>query len=150
MSIDHEPNFHIYNGPGSDMNKYSKPSKSYGSARDSLEHGSHTATTVGGRAVPNASYYGLEKGVTRGGAPLSRIATYKVCSEARCSDADILASFEDAIKDGVDILSLSLGAPSFVTPNILKDGIAIGAFHVVQNGILVICFARNDGPYSYT
>ncbi|KAH9309184.1 hypothetical protein KI387_037095, partial [Taxus chinensis] len=150
MSIDHEPNFRIYKGPGSDMNKYSKPSKSYGSARDSLGHGSHTATTAGGRAVPNASYYGLAKGVARGGAPLSRIATYKVCSEAGCSDADILAAFEDAIKDGVDILSLSLGAPSFVTPNLLKDGIAIGAFHAVQNGILVVCSAGNDGPYSYT
>ncbi|XP_057849920.2 CO(2)-response secreted protease isoform X2 [Cryptomeria japonica] len=150
VSTYHEANLPIYKGPSNDMNQFSRPTASYGSARDSQGHGTHTATTAGGRAVTNASYYGLAKGVARGGAPLSRIAAYKVCSEEGCSDADILAAFDDAIKDGVDILSLSLGGPSFLTPNLLTDGIAIGAFHAVQNGILVVCSAGNDGPYSYT
>lgn len=151
MSMDPEANFPIYEGPSTnDINDLPRPIRTYGSARDSLGHGSHTSTTAGGRLVANASYYGLAKGVARGGAPLSRIATYKVCSDAGCSDANILAAFDDAIKDGVDVLSLSLGAPSFLTPNLLTDGIAIGAFHAVQNGIVVVCSAGNDGPYSYT
>eukprot|EP01018_Ginkgo_biloba_P000032 Gb_20397 [translate_table: standard] len=150
VSMDPEAEFAIYEGPNNNINELPRPITDYGSARDSQGHGSHTATTAGGRAVTDASFYGLAKGVARGGAPLSRIATYKVCSEGGCSDSDILAAFDDAIQDGVDILSLSLGAPSFLQPDIMTDGIAIGAFHAVQNGILVVCSAGNDGPYSYT
>lgn len=151
MSMGPEANFPIYDGPSTtDLNDLPRPIRTYGSARDSLGHGSHTSTTAGGRLVENASYYGLAKGVARGGAPLSRIAAYKVCSEDGCSDAAILAAFDDAIKDGVDVLSLSLGAPSYFTPNLLTDGIAIGAFHAVQNNIVVVCSAGNDGPYSHT
>lgn len=151
MSMDPEANFPIYDGPSTnDINDLPRPIRTYGSARDSLGHGSHTSTTAGGRLVNNASFYGLAKGVARGGAPLSRIAAYKVCSDAGCSDADILAAYDDAINDGVDVLSLSLGAPSYFRPNLLTDGIAIGAFHAVQNGIVVVCSAGNDGPYSFT
>lgn len=59
--------------------------------------------------------------------------------------ADILAGFEDAIADGVDIISVSLGS-DWPSPY-HKDPIAIGTFHAMRNGILTSCSAGNSGPY---
>jgi hypothetical protein len=51
----------------------------------------------------------MAEGTARGGAPSARLAIYKTCWFGFCSDADILSAVDDAIHDGVDILSLSLG-----------------------------------------
>ncbi|PNY03557.1 subtilisin-like protease-like protein [Trifolium pratense] len=48
--------------------------------------------------------------------------------------ARILAAFDDAISDRVDVLSLSLG---HAEPDLTSDMIAIGAFHAVERGIIV-------------
>ncbi|XP_048444247.1 CO(2)-response secreted protease-like [Pyrus x bretschneideri] len=120
------------------------------SPRDTLGHGSHVAGTAAGTAVPDASYYGVAAGTAIGGSPGSRIAMYKVCSEAGCRGSDILAAFDDAIADGVDVLSLSLGSASGFEPELSNDPIAIGAFHAVEQGITVVCSAGNDGPYPGT
>ncbi|KAL7612150.1 cucumisin [Lactuca sativa] len=114
------------------------------SARDTEGHGTHTASTAAGRAVNNASMLGLGKGTARGGVPSARIAVYKICWTGGCSDADILAAFDDAIADGVDIISLSVGG-SFPL-QYFEDTIAIGAFHSMKNGILTSNSAGNDGP----
>nr|CAB3455947.1 unnamed protein product [Digitaria exilis] len=71
-------------------------------------HGSHTASTAAGREVANANFGGLAVGTARGAVPGARLAIYKVCWE-ECADADILAAFDDAIADGVDVISISLG-----------------------------------------
>ncbi|KAI3793290.1 hypothetical protein L1987_35906 [Smallanthus sonchifolius] len=114
------------------------------SARDTDGHGTHTASTVAGRAVNNASLLGFAKGTARGGVPSARIAVYKVCfPTSGCSDADILAAFDDAIADGVDIISISLGGN---IKDYFKDSIAIGAFHSMKNGILTSNSAGNRGP----
>jgi hypothetical protein len=47
---------------------------------------------------------------------------------------------DDAIQDGVDVLSLSIGGP-------LEQ---IGTLHVVANGIAVVYAAGNDGPIAQT
>jgi len=60
-----------------------------------------------------------------------------------CYDADILAAFDAAIEDGVDILSISLGRA--VAIPYFRSGIAIGSFQAVMNGILVVCSAGNSG-----
>lgn len=54
----------------------------------------------------------MANGIARGGAPTVRLAIYKACWFNLCSDADFLPAMDDAIDDGVDILSLSLG-PDF-------------------------------------
>ncbi|XP_031265436.1 CO(2)-response secreted protease-like [Pistacia vera] len=116
--------------------------------RDTYGHGTHVASTAAGRVV-NASYYGLAAGSAKGGSPASRIAVYRVCSpDYGCTGSNILAAFDDAIADGVDVLSLSIGARAGVYLDFTNDPIALGAFHAVQHGITVVCSAGNDGPTS--
>ena len=114
--------------------------------RDTVGHGTHTASTAAGNAVNGASYYGLAEGTAKGGSPESRLAIYKVCSNIGCSGSAILAAFDDAISDGVDVLSLSLGRGPSSQPDLKTDVIAIGAFHAVEHGIVVVCSAGNSGP----
>ncbi|KAG0495317.1 hypothetical protein HPP92_000008 [Vanilla planifolia] len=114
-----------------------------GTARDTEGHGTHTLSTLGGRFIPGANLLGLYNGTSKGGSPEARVATYKVCWNNGCTDADILAGFDEAIHDGVDVLSISVGgSPS----EYFSDSIAIGAFHAVVYGINVACSAGNSGP----
>ena len=69
-------------------------------------HGSHTASTAAGNKV-EASFYGLVQAEARGGVPSARISVYSACSEQGCSSTHILAAFDDAVADGVDIITIS-------------------------------------------
>lgn len=112
-------------------------------ARDEQGHGSHTASTAAGNKVPGVSYFGVAEGNARGGVPSARIAAYRVCSKLGCRDEDILAAFDDAIADGVDIITISIGG----NPRPFSlDPIAIGAFHAMEKGILTVHSAGNSGP----
>jgi hypothetical protein len=106
----------------------------FASPRDSEGHGTYTASTAAGNLVSGASLFGLGSGTARGGVPYARIAVYKICWSDGCFDADILAAFDDAINDGVDIISLSVGG--FRPEEYFNDSIAIGGFHAMKNGIL--------------
>ena len=122
----------------------------YLSPRDAAGHGTHTASTAAGLPVENASFMGLAQGLARGGAPSAWLAVYKVCwSIGGCSSADLLAAFDDAIFDGVDVLSVSLGSPPPL-PAYVEDVLSIGSFHAVTKGISVVCSAGNSGPYPQT
>ena len=110
---------------------------------DDEGHGTHTSSTVAGISVEGASLYGLGQGTARGGVPSSRLAIYEVCYEDGCSDMDIMAAFDDAIQDGADMISLSVGGP---VSDSFNDAIAIGSFHAMKKGILTSCAAGNEGP----
>ena len=114
------------------------------SARDTDGHGTHTASTAAGRRVKGANFFGIAQGYARGAVPSARIAVYKICDVNGCSGSSILASFDDAIADGVDILSMSLGFNS--SENYSSDPLAIGSFHAMLRGILISQAAGNSGP----
>ncbi|XP_039129832.1 CO(2)-response secreted protease-like [Dioscorea cayenensis subsp. rotundata] len=123
---------------------------SRGSPRDDVGHGTHTASTAAGTMVLNASYYGLAHGAAKGGSPSSRLAMYKACSIGGCASSAVLKAIDDAVSDGVDIISISIGMSSMFQSDFLSDPIAIGAFHANQKGVLVVCSGGNDGPDPYT
>ncbi|CAH8388464.1 unnamed protein product [Eruca vesicaria subsp. sativa] len=125
------------------------------SGRDINGHGTHTATIAGGSFVTNASYYGLAQGtrMARGGAPKARIASYKACWNIEgvagaCTSADIWKAFDDAIYDGVDVLSASLGGTIPEDSEVERNNLA--AFHAVAKGIPVVASAGNKGPGAQT
>ncbi|CAI0447407.1 unnamed protein product [Linum tenue] len=114
------------------------------SPRDTQGHGSHTASTAAGNFVAKASMEGLGKGTARGGVPSARIAVYKICWSEGCYDADVLAAFDDAISDGVDIISISIGGTKAY--DYFTDATAIGSYHAMKHGILTSVSAGNEGP----
>ncbi|KAL2317005.1 hypothetical protein Fmac_030881 [Flemingia macrophylla] len=120
------------------------------SARDFFGHGSHTLSTAGGNFVRGAEVEGNGNGTAKGGSPRARLVAYKACWDdlngGGCQDADMLQAFDHAIQDGVDIISISLGPPQPYSQALFTDGISIGSFHAVDNKIVVVSSAGNDGP----
>ncbi|KAG8385365.1 hypothetical protein BUALT_Bualt03G0035500 [Buddleja alternifolia] len=124
------------------------------SARDRDGHGTHTASTVAGREVPHTTLLGgFANGTAAGGAPLARLAIYKVCwaipgqmtiFESTCPGEDILAAFDDAIADGVNVISISI--VPYQLNSYGQDGIAIGALHAAKREIVVVASCGNTGP----
>ncbi|KAM1659024.1 hypothetical protein ACFXTN_043123 [Malus domestica] len=120
-------------------NKYIVGARYYltDSARDFWGHGTHCASIVARSPVKDVSFYGLANGTARGGVPAARITAYKVCDlDFGCSSDSIMAAFDDAIADEVDIISISLNGFFRSEPHFYIDPIAIGAFHAMKKGIL--------------
>lgn len=117
------------------------------SARDFNGHGTHTASTAVGSLVQNASFFGIAQGTARGGAPRARLAVYKICwgIDGICSEADIMAAFDDALHDGVDVISASFGDKPPLRP-FFSSAADIGSFHAMQHGVSVVFAGGNDGP----
>ncbi|WVZ78530.1 hypothetical protein U9M48_026225, partial [Paspalum notatum var. saurae] len=104
----------------------------YLSPRDMHGYGTHTVSTAAGSAVEEgASFYGLASGTARGGVPRARIAVYKSIwtSAGTGTTATVLAAIDDAIHDGVDVLSMSIDQPGENS---------FGALPAVQKGIAVV------------
>ncbi|MFT4344109.1 MAG: S8 family peptidase [Candidatus Woesearchaeota archaeon] len=100
---------------------------------DDQGHGTHVAAIAAGN--------GYFKGV----APNARILAYKVLDESGGGFmSDIISGIEEAVLDGADILSLSLGG--FGDPD---DPVSISADNAVLDGKVVVVAAGNDGEYGY-
>ncbi|XP_047093633.1 subtilisin-like protease [Lolium rigidum] len=123
------------------INRYANDSS------DDTGHGTHTSSTAAGNFVSGASAHGLGSGTAAGVAPGAHLAMYRVCTIHGCALADIVAGLDEAVKDGVDILSLSLGP--FYNVNFSGDPVAIGALSAVAKGIVVVAAAGNNGPKSF-
>ncbi|KAG0624937.1 hypothetical protein M758_2G015400 [Ceratodon purpureus] len=118
----------------------------YRSARDIDGHGTHTSSTSAGNFVEGANTLGQANGTAKGGSPHAHIAAYKVCwSAGGCDDTDILAAMDEAVADGVDVFSASLGSDPPLYP-VYSDAMAIASFHAVSKGIISVYSAGNAGP----
>ncbi|XBI97939.1 hypothetical protein VPH35_018229 [Triticum aestivum] len=110
---------------------------------DYVGHGTHTLSTAGGGFVPNVGPFGRGTGTAKGGSPRAHVASYKACFAPGCSDLDILMAILTAVADGVQVLSLSLGAPA---TDYLSDMMAIGTAFAVTQEVVVVAAAGNSGP----
>uniref|UniRef100_A0ACD5UEF6 Uncharacterized protein n=1 Tax=Avena sativa TaxID=4498 RepID=A0ACD5UEF6_AVESA len=109
------------------------------------QHGTHTSSTAAGAFVPGANISGNGVGTAAGMAPRAHIAFYQVCFEQKgCDRDDILAAIDDAIEDGVDILSLSLGGTAGA--DFSEDPVSLGGYTAALNGVFVSTAAGNIGP----
>ncbi|PKU59912.1 subtilisin-like protease SBT1.4 [Dendrobium catenatum] len=116
---------------------------------DTKGHGTHTASTAAGAVVSGASFLGYAEGEARGIATKARIAVYKICWAGGCFQSDILAAMDDAVSDGANVISFSVGSKGY-PKDYFRDTIAIGAFGAALHGVIVSCSAGNSGPGDYT
>lgn len=107
-------------------------------------HGTHTASTAAGNLVSNISFLGLASGTVRGGAPRARLAVYKTCwaEGGSCSGAAVVKAIDDAIHDGVDVISVSIA--------LAERGMPYASLHAVAKGIVAVFGGGNQGPAAQT
>lgn len=116
--------------------------------KDHDGHGTHVAGTAAGNFVEDAQVLGQANGTASGMAPRAHLAIYKVLHnfQGKTSglDSDILKGIDQAIRDDVDILSMSLGTSRVPDYN---NGVAKGSFAAMTRGIVPCAAAANDGPF---
>ncbi len=116
------------------------------SARDHVGHGTALAMiSAGGTAVgPSATITGVASGAW--------VGSYKVFgtpgSNDKTTDDAILKALDDAVKDGMDVVNLSLGSD---IAERLGDDVEVQAVErATSAGVLVVVAAGNNGTGAFT
>lgn len=80
----------------------------------------------------------------------AEVYSYKVIWESDdcIIEKETIDAFRAAIKDGVDVISLSLG--NVPAKSYYLDAFARGSFLAMKHGILTVAAAGNDGPKEQT
>ncbi len=126
-----------------------------GDAVDQDGHGTHTASTAAGNPLRITFAGGtiVYKPTLSGVAPRANIIAYKACDDTGCPGSATLASINQAVLDGVNVISYSIGGgPS--DPYATVDGTndptpddSEEAFLAARNANVVSSVAAgNDGP----
>ncbi|XP_057977562.1 subtilisin-like protease SBT2.5 [Malania oleifera] len=123
--------------------------RDYASPFDADGHGSHTASTAAGNHQVPVIANGFNYGYASGMAPGARIAVYKALCAFGGYMSDVVAAVEQAVEDGVDILSLSIGPPSIPSgPSAFLNVLELELLFATKAGVLVVQAAGNGGPSS--
>ncbi|KAK7300398.1 hypothetical protein RJT34_11242 [Clitoria ternatea] len=113
-------------------------------------HHCFTLSIAAGNFAHGAHIFGNAYGTAKGGSPRAHVAAYKVCwstsDVSGCYAADVLQAFDQAIYDGVDVISATLSGSTPSAEALFTNAISIGAFHAIARNVLVVSSAGNDGP----
>lgn len=119
--------------------------------RDRVGHGTAVAMSAAGNtnSGPRATITGM--------APHAFLGNYKVFgTSAGASEDAIIQAVDDALNDGMDVASLSLGGPAFTGPldtgaacgaarNAPCDPLAVAVQNAVSAGMTVVAAGGNEG-----
>ena len=112
------------------------------SPRDHIGHG--TATAMAAAGVENTGPLATISGV----APKAYLGNYKVFGSPGvndgANDASLLKAIDDAVADGMDVISMSLG--TLEAGRIEEDVLVAALERAAALGIVVVVAAGNDGP----
>ena len=120
----------------------------FNSVRDYNGHGTHTSSTSGGNHGVLATGPTEAFGEISGMAPRARIAMYKALwstidgSTASGANSDLVAAIDQAVADGVDVISYSISG----TQTNFLDPVEIAFLWAADAGIFVATSAGNSGP----
>jgi subtilisin family serine protease len=122
-------------------------------AKDEVGHGTFVAGCAAGQKVTTPANITIS-----GMAPGAWLGSYKVFGTPSYSDttnsAAIIQAMDDAVSDGMDVISLSLGALDYVPPadeNGLGDGEIVAIENAIQlDGRVVTIAAGNEGRSTHT
>ncbi|KAF3452733.1 hypothetical protein FNV43_RR03166 [Rhamnella rubrinervis] len=129
------------------------PKVDFASPLDGDGHGSHTAAIAAGNNGIPVRMHGHEFGKASGMAPRARIAVYKALYRLFGGFiADVVAAIDQAVYDGVDILSLSVGpnSPPATTKTTFLNPFDATLLSAVKAGVFVAQAAGNGGPFQKT
>ncbi|PEL13397.1 S8 family serine peptidase [Bacillus sp. AFS017336] len=105
------------------------------------EHGTHVAGIIGGRGKNDSEFK------TVGAAPEADIYSYRVLGPYGVgSTGDIIAGIDRAVKDGMDVINMSLGA----TYNNPLYATSVAVNNAVLSGVTTVIAAGNTGDQMYT
>jgi len=128
-----------------------KENDPYGTGFSGTTHGTHVSGTIAGKAANKSSDI-VQKGI----AYKSDLYVYKVLGRntktgrSSGSSAQVIDGIERAVKDGMNVINLSLGSDSEKDPN-SPDAIAIN--NAVLSGVVAVIAngnAAQQGPYFYS
>ncbi|MCH86183.1 subtilisin-like protease-like, partial [Trifolium medium] len=112
------------------------------------ENGTKFSSSNCNKKLIGARYYfrGYEKFIGK----INETTDYRSARDSQghgTHTASTAAAMDQAVSDGVDVLSLSLGS---IPKPFYNDSIAIASFGATKNGVFVSCSAGNSGPFAST